>query len=78
MMITTARVCSRPWLLFCCCRAVRNEPENETISDPAKTVVITCNDNMSSYMTTGQVKHLFCVFHTEHKKTFLRIFNSPL
>ena len=65
-------------VIFCCCRAVRNEPENETISDPAKTVVITCNDNMSSYMTTRQVRHLFCVFHTEHKKTLRRIFQQSI
>ena len=54
------------------------KPKNETVSEHQKMVVITCNDNMSSYMTTQQVKHLFCVFHTEHKKTLRRIFNSPL
>ena len=54
------------------------KPKNETVFNPPKTVVITCNDNMSSYMTTGQVKHLFCVFHTEHKKTFRRIFQQSI
>lgn len=63
-------------VIFFCCRAVRNEPENETVSEHQKMVVITCNDNMSSYMTTRQVKHLFCVFHTEVKKTFRQIFQQ--
>ena len=54
------------------------KPKNETIFYLPKTVVITCNDNMSLYMTTQQVKHLFCVFHTEHKKTLRRIFQQSI
>ena len=46
------------------------KPKNETVFNPPKSVVITCNDNMSSYMTTQQVRHLFCVFHTESKRHF--------
>lgn len=63
-------------VIFCCCRAVRNEPENETISDPAKMVVITCNDNMSSYMTTRQTK-CYSAFSIQSTKRHFGGFSTP-